>query len=174
MTNEELFDIFRFDEDVESIEITSIENIPGNGEHIIARLHYPDGDMDLPVIHYAGKDWVFTPLDWQGWLPFKKDEISETKWRVNNTGTEAEMYNGYPVLAPWTDEPEALKNNARFAIGKQIRDAREAAGLSQRALAEKAGLGYSHIARIELGRYNVTIDTLAVIANALGCKITIN
>ena len=37
---------------------------------------------------------------------------------------------------------------------------------------DATGIAYNHIGRIERGKYNVTIDTLAVIANALGVRIT--
>lgn len=66
-----------------------------------------------------------------------------------------------------------LKSIVRRDIGAQIRCARIARGFSIRGLAEQAGIGFSHITRIESGRYNVTIDTLAVIAAVLGKKLSL-
>lgn len=66
-----------------------------------------------------------------------------------------------------------IKEVARKAIGNQVRRAREEAGLSLRELAIKADLSFNHIARIETGRYNVTIDTLSIIAEALGMELAL-
>ena len=61
----------------------------------------------------------------------------------------------------------------RQRIAGQVREARESAGMSMRQLAEKAGLTHRHIARVEDGTKNVTIDTLALVARALGITIEI-
>lgn len=66
-----------------------------------------------------------------------------------------------------------IKEVARKAIGDQVRRAREEAGLSLRELAIKADLSFNHIARIETGRYNVTIDTLSLVAEALGMELAL-
>lgn len=68
--------------------------------------------------------------------------------------------------------PQLITQEARKYVGECIRRAREAKGLSQRQLGKLTGLAHNHIGRIERGKYNVTVDTLAVIANALGVKIT--
>ena len=52
-----------------------------------------------------------------------------------------------------------------------LRELRESAGVSQWALAKMTGLTQGNIARVEAGKYNVTLDTLALIANALDCNI---
>lgn len=70
--------------------------------------------------------------------------------------------------------PQLITQEARKYVGECIRRAREAKGLSQRQLGKLTGLAHNHIGRIERGKYNVTVDTLAVIANALGVKITFN
>lgn len=61
----------------------------------------------------------------------------------------------------------------RFRIGKRIAELRKERGLSQVQLAERCGMHQGHIARVELGKYSVGIDTLVNIAEALGCKIDI-
>lgn len=62
---------------------------------------------------------------------------------------------------------------ARKRIGERIRDIRTELGMTQRDLAEKTGLQQPHIVRIEAGRYSVGLDTLQLIAEALGCKVDI-
>lgn len=64
--------------------------------------------------------------------------------------------------------------NERERIGKRIAELRAQMGISQAKLAELSGVGYSHIARIETGRYSVGIDTLAKIGDALGVELDFN
>lgn len=61
----------------------------------------------------------------------------------------------------------------RQRIGSELRALREAQGLTVRELADKAGVIYSHIARIEQGKYNLQIDTLHKVTTALGAIIKI-
>lgn len=171
MTNEELYDLLSFDRNLESVEIESIVEMAHDREFITAILHYPDGDIRLALIHYKGKDWLFTPNDWQSWMPESIDEIGEIKWRVNDTTQTAVIYEGQPVLPPFAADPEVIRNEARERIGRELREAREEAGLTLRQLAEKTDIAFNHIGRIERGKYNVTIDTIAIIADALGLKL---
>lgn len=59
----------------------------------------------------------------------------------------------------------------RERIGKRIAEFRKQKGLSQMQLADLSGVGHSHIARIELGRYSVGIDTLAKLAAVFDYEI---
>ena len=59
----------------------------------------------------------------------------------------------------------------RENIGKRIAELRKKRKLSQVDLALKTGLDKGHIARIELGRYSVGVDTLQKIADALDVRI---
>ena len=61
----------------------------------------------------------------------------------------------------------------RTKIGAQLRAMREERGLSTRALGEMCNLTHSHIVRIENGKYNVQLDTLSAIAEALDSEIKI-
>lgn len=67
-----------------------------------------------------------------------------------------------------------IKQAARKDMGLRIKELREARGLTVRELGDKAGLGHTHIVRIEAGKYNVTLDTLTLIIHALGADISIN
>jgi ribosome-binding protein aMBF1 (putative translation factor) len=58
-------------------------------------------------------------------------------------------------------------------VGEQIRDAREAAGLTQRNLAERMGTSQAAIARLEAGGVGATLTTLQRAAKALDLDITI-
>lgn len=63
--------------------------------------------------------------------------------------------------------------NERERIGKRIAEIRKETGISQAKLAEMSGLDQGHIARIELGKYNVGIDTLSKIAEVFHKKVDI-
>lgn len=58
------------------------------------------------------------------------------------------------------------EQNFLVSIGKNIRAAREAANLSQRELAGRAGHRQAYLSRIEAGKVNVTALTLLRIASA--------
>lgn len=59
----------------------------------------------------------------------------------------------------------------RKALGAQIRSLRKAKGLTQEELGEKADLSYKYIGELERGQVNVSIDSLAKLADAVGVKI---
>lgn len=55
-----------------------------------------------------------------------------------------------------------------MGMGLRLRQLREKKGLSVRGLAEKAGVDWTAINRIELGKVNPHLDTLEKLAKALG------
>lgn len=57
-------------------------------------------------------------------------------------------------------------------IGEQLRRARLAAGLTQRELAERAGLSHQVVQKIEKGQ-NTTMETLDVLATAAGAELIV-
>lgn len=64
---------------------------------------------------------------------------------------------------------------ARLAIevGEQIREAREAAGLSQRQLARQMSTSQAAVARLEAGGVAATLTTLHKAASALDLRVSI-
>ena len=65
---------------------------------------------------------------------------------------------------------------ARLALefGEKVRDAREAAGLSQRDLAERMSTSQAAVARLEAGGVGSTLTTLQKVADALGMSISVD
>lgn len=61
--------------------------------------------------------------------------------------------------------------NDRIRIGQRITGIRKEQGMTQAQLAEMCAMHQSNIARIENGRYGITVDVLARIAQALGKEI---
>ena len=65
---------------------------------------------------------------------------------------------------------------ARLAaeVGEKVRDAREAAGLSQRELAARMSTSQAAVARLEAGGASATLKTLRKVAAALDLTITVD
>ena len=70
---------------------------------------------------------------------------------------------------------EALAS-ARLAIevGEKVREARGAAGLSQRELAARMSTSQAAVARLEAGGTSATLATLQKAASALGLELNID
>jgi ribosome-binding protein aMBF1 (putative translation factor) len=58
-------------------------------------------------------------------------------------------------------------------VGDQVRDAREAAGLTQRELASRMGTSQAAIARLEAGGVGATLTTLQKVATALNLEVAV-
>ncbi len=61
-----------------------------------------------------------------------------------------------------------------LSVGEQVRDAREASGLSQRALASRMGTSQAAIARLEAGGVGSTLTTLQRVATALELEVSVS
>lgn len=77
-------------------------------------------------------------------------------------------------------DAERAEFNATYAatklaleVGEQIRDAREAAGLTQRELASRMGTSQAAIARLEAGGVGATLTTLQKVATALNLEVAV-
>ena len=60
-----------------------------------------------------------------------------------------------------------------ITVGEQIRDAREAAGLTQRELAARMGTSQAAVARLESGGVGATLTTLQRVATALDLRVAV-
>ena len=60
-----------------------------------------------------------------------------------------------------------------LSIGALIKSIREQLGMSQRALAKRAGVPQSTVSRIEQGRRDATLSTLHKILGAISCDLVI-
>jgi len=56
-------------------------------------------------------------------------------------------------------------------LGRRLASLREARGLSQRALAERARISREYLLRVEAGRYDITVSVLQRLAKALGVSV---
>ena len=60
---------------------------------------------------------------------------------------------------------------ARLKLSAAIRTSREAKKMTQAAVAKRADMPQSAIARLESGAHSVSVDTLSKVAHALGKQI---
>lgn len=67
-------------------------------------------------------------------------------------------------------DSEEIADALQQQVGSNLREAREAQGLSQEQLAHLAGLATRHLQKIEAGQVNVTLRTLARLGSALGAE----
>ncbi|SFF02357.1 helix-turn-helix domain-containing protein [Spirosoma endophyticum] len=58
-------------------------------------------------------------------------------------------------------------------VGEKIREARKAKGLTQKELADKISLSVGTVNQYEVGKQNLTIETIQKVANALGVSFDI-
>lgn len=70
------------------------------------------------------------------------------------------------------DDPKN-RSRARYQFGRILAKLRKEAGLTQRELAERAGMKQTNIISIELGRYSISFDNINNIARALGKKLVL-
>ncbi len=56
-------------------------------------------------------------------------------------------------------------------VSMRLKQYREARGLTQEQLAEKAGVSRAYVARLEIGRHDPPLSTLEKLAKALKVKV---
>ncbi|WP_053207969.1 helix-turn-helix domain-containing protein [Jiangella muralis] len=72
-----------------------------------------------------------------------------------------------------TTDPPKPRSALAADVGQQLRQAREAAGLSLRALASQFGVTHVTMRRYERGEYNVSLSKLAEVADLYGLDVKI-
>jgi ribosome-binding protein aMBF1 (putative translation factor) len=92
------------------------------------------------------------------------EKITGFTWR-----TSEEVYRKASKNKAFT---QAYKEEtARIRLAKQIRELRGHKKMTQKAVADKAHMPQSVLARIESGTHSVSVDTLNRVATALGKEI---
>jgi transcriptional regulator with XRE-family HTH domain len=72
------------------------------------------------------------------------------------------------------DRANAVTAKVRATVGRELREARGAAGLSQREVGSAVAMSHSQVSRIELGRLaNPTIEQLSRLAVAVGLELSV-
>ena len=66
-----------------------------------------------------------------------------------------------------------MKEENRKKLGEQVREVREEQGWTQEQLAAFVGVKEQTIAKIEEGLYNVSLDLIGTVCEALGVNIVL-
>lgn len=72
------------------------------------------------------------------------------------------------MARPRGEQPKSRKDPELVALGERLRELREAAGMTQEALGQAAGLHWTYIGQIERGERNLTYQNLLKLARGLG------
>lgn len=64
-----------------------------------------------------------------------------------------------------------MKTSLRKQFGERIKELRQATLLSQEAFADRCGFARSYVSRIERGGANPSLDTVQILADALGLEV---
>lgn len=72
---------------------------------------------------------------------------------------------------PQLPTPTDRIRSRRWAIGRQIREARLAANLTQEQVCERIEMGVASYSRIEQGHASPLLDTLIRVADAIGVPL---
>lgn len=72
------------------------------------------------------------------------------------------------------DDPQLLAEELKLAFADDLVTLLEARGLKRTELAEKLGTNRGYITRVLDTEYNLTIETMARIAHALGARISLH
>lgn len=73
----------------------------------------------------------------------------------------------WPTAVAAREELEAVRQH----LAANLKARRERRGLTQQAVAERAGLGRSYLSGVERARHDVKLDTVARLAWALGVTV---
>lgn len=65
---------------------------------------------------------------------------------------------------------EDQASERRRAFGQKVRAYRQAANLSQEALAHQAGLDRTYVGSVERGERNISLDNIWLLADTLGVR----
>lgn len=89
---------------------------------------------------------------------------------------EAPKWHSFDDVFKSSQKSHAFKQSyneevSRLQIAKQVRALRSAKRLTQKVVAERAGMPQSVVARVESGERGITLDTLGRIASALGKEV---
>lgn len=66
------------------------------------------------------------------------------------------------------EDDDPLTEELRRNFGESLRDARISAGMTQAQLADRAGLTQQYVSLVEIGRQNLTLSTMAMLAHIFG------
>lgn len=88
-----------------------------------------------------------------------QDDVEKRQWLFYKHGVEI-------------DEPTSETPDLMVQVGDRLRVARKAAGLTQKAAADRAGMRQDQLSRMEAGGLDVSLRNLARVAAVLGVSLS--
>ena len=176
MTNEQAVEFIASHDDVKNVDITYIgeyKDVPDDPQRFVLS---PSQERDGWLVAADRKtNMVFIFMegvfpDSVEYKPLEDMSPLDSATAVRELGDWLRLY--HPDVLE--DRCEATRYINRSRIGQLIADARRRQGLSIRELAERSGVSYQNITKIENGKYNVSIDILGKLCRALDLKIDLN
>ena len=176
MTNEQAAEFIASHDDVKNVDISYIgeyKDVPDDPQRFVLS---PSQERDGWLVAADRKtNMVFIFMeggfpDSVEYKPLEDMSPLDCATAVRELGDWLRLY--HPDVLE--DRCEATRYINRSRIGQLIADARRRQGLSIRELAERSGVSYQNITKIENGKYNVSIDILGKLCRALDLKIDIN
>ncbi len=123
-----------------------------------------------------GRAWNVSFADCPGCLTFGKSEADAAMQASEalEGWLEATLAAGTVPPAPKAKRGVAITVNPHLSAVALIRQRRAELGLSQGAVAKRAGVSQQQIARLEDPDGNPTLETLTKVTAALGCRLELN
>ena len=176
MTNEQAVEFIASHDDVKSVDISYIgeyKDVPDDPQRFVLS---PSQERDGWLVAADRKtNMVFFFMegvfpDSVEYKPLEDMSPLDSATAVRELGDWLRLY--HPDVLEERSDASRYINRKR--IGKLIADTRRKQGLSIRELADKSGVSYQNITKIENGKYNVSIDILGKLCRALDLKIDLN
>lgn len=106
-------------------------------------------------------------------LKNEDEELIEIVRYIGEIPARMDDVRGQFYIGYYHQKSELTKYDNRNRMGEKLAAIRNQKGLSIRELAEACGVTAQNITKIEHGKYNVSIDILGKICEALNCRIEI-
>ena len=134
---------------------------------------------DVRTIH--GREIHFTEYYCRGYFSngdkaaVRFYDLAKAEKKCQELQSTAEEGTTYRLVTRYADERRISMDrlNVREQVGKTIRNARKAKGMTQAELAEKASITMTHVKDIEECAFAVRVDILNRICKALDIHITL-
>lgn len=176
MTNEQAVEFIASHDDVKSVDISYIgeyKDVPDDPNRFVLA---PSEEREGWIVAADRKtNMVFIFMegvfpDSVEYKPLESMTPLDAATAVRELGDWLRLYHADLL----EDKTERARYVNRMRVGAFIADARKKQGLTVRELAERSGVSYQNITKIENGKYNVSIDILGKLCKALDLKIDLS
>lgn len=176
MTNEQAIDFIASKQDVKSVDISLIgelADVPDDPQRFVLSPSQEREGWVVAADRKTNMVFIFMEGAFRESVEYKPlDDMTplDAAAAMRELGDWMRLYHADML----EERGEASRYINRKRIGQLIADARRKQGLTLRELAERSGVSYQNITKIENGKYNVSIDILGKLCRALDLKIDLS